>query len=152
RFEEALASYDRAVMLRPDYANAHYNRGVILNDELKRYEEALASYDRALAVQPDYAEAHYNRGVTLHELSRYQEELASYDRALRIKPDYTDARANEALCRLLIGDFERGWEGREWRWQTEHLRGAKRNFAQPVWTGREDLADQTILLHAEQGF
>ena len=57
----ALASYDRALTVRPDYAEALSNRGITLQ-ELKRFEEALASYDRALTVRPDYAEALYNRG------------------------------------------------------------------------------------------
>ena len=69
----------------------------------------MASYDRALALRPDYAEALYNRGVTLHELKRFEEALASYDRALTLRPDYAEAHQNEALCRLLIGDFGRGW-------------------------------------------
>ena len=43
----ALASYDRAVAVRPDYAEAQSNRGDALH-ALKRYDEALASYDRAL--------------------------------------------------------------------------------------------------------
>jgi tetratricopeptide (TPR) repeat protein len=57
RFEEALASYDRAVAVRPDYVQAHANRGDILNG-LERFEEALASYDRAVAIHPDFADAH----------------------------------------------------------------------------------------------
>jgi protein O-GlcNAc transferase len=52
RFEEALASYDRALTVRPDYAEALFNRGGTLH-ELKRFEEALASYDRALAANED---------------------------------------------------------------------------------------------------
>ena len=51
---EALASYDRAIALKPDYAEAHNNRGNALRD-LKRPEEALASYDRAIALKPDFA-------------------------------------------------------------------------------------------------
>ena len=69
RYDEALASYDRALSFRPDYAEALNNRGNTLH-ELKRLDEALASYDRALAVRPDDAEALNNRGVTLHELKR----------------------------------------------------------------------------------
>ena len=42
--------------MRPDYATAHTNRGLTLQ-ELNRLEEALASYESALTVQPDYAEA-----------------------------------------------------------------------------------------------
>ena len=120
RFEEALASYDRALAVRPDYAEALYNRGNTLK-ELKRFEEALASYDRALTVRPDYAEALSNRGLTLHELKRFEEALASYDRALTVRPDYAEAHWNEALLRLLTGDFSRGWVKYEWRWKNESL-------------------------------
>jgi predicted O-linked N-acetylglucosamine transferase (SPINDLY family) len=38
--------------LKPEYAEAHSNKGVTLN-ELKRYDEALAHYDRALSLKPD---------------------------------------------------------------------------------------------------
>ena len=47
--QEALASYDKAIALKPDFAAAHYNRGnalMILNSA----EEALASYDKAVAL------------------------------------------------------------------------------------------------------
>ena len=91
--DTALASYDRALALRPDHAQAHYNRGNILY-ELRRFEEAVAGYDRALALQPDHAETLSNRGNTLHELKRFEEALASYDRALLLRPDYAEAHNN----------------------------------------------------------
>ena len=59
---------------------------------------------------------------------------------------------NAAVCRLLRGDFARGCQQHEWRWETKQLRAVKRRFAQPLWTGADDLAGKTILLHAEQGF
>jgi tetratricopeptide (TPR) repeat protein len=93
RFEEALASYDRALKVRPDYPEALSNRGNTLK-ELKRFEEALAGYDRALRVRPDFVEALSNRGLALHALRRYEEALASHDRALKVRPDYTEALLN----------------------------------------------------------
>jgi Tfp pilus assembly protein PilF len=93
RLIDALASYDRALALRPDHAETLSNRGNALKD-LKRFAEALASYDGALAIRPDYAEAHYNRGITLKELKRLPEALASYDRAVAIRPDYAEAFNN----------------------------------------------------------
>jgi tetratricopeptide (TPR) repeat protein len=60
--DAALASYDRALKVQPDYPQALRNRGVTLR-VLKRFEEALASYDRALALQPDYTEALSNSDV-----------------------------------------------------------------------------------------
>ncbi len=150
RFEEALASYDRALALRPDYAEAHSNRGNALQ-QLKRFDEAVVSHDRAVTLRADLAEAHSNRGNALKELARFEDALASFERAIAMRPDLADAHFNEAMCRLLIGDFDRGWEKNEWRWGTEQLKGGKRSFSQPLWLGSDEVAGKTILLHAEQG-
>ena len=47
QFDEAFANYDRALALRPDYAEAHTNRGVTLH-ALKRFDEALQCHERAV--------------------------------------------------------------------------------------------------------
>jgi tetratricopeptide (TPR) repeat protein len=103
--DPALASFDGALTLRPDSAEALYNRGNTLR-ELKRFEEALVSYDRALTVRSDFAEAHSNRGLTLHELKRFEEALASYDRALTVRPDSAEALYNRGLTLHELKRFE----------------------------------------------
>ena len=105
RFEEAVASYDRALTLRPDYAEAHSNRGNALH-ALKRFDEALVSYDRALAVRPDDAEAHSNRAATLHELGRFEEAVVSCDRALALRPDNVDALLNRGVALNELNRFQ----------------------------------------------
>ena len=62
RFAEALADYERAIALKPAYAEAHGNRGVCL-DELAWPDEALESFRAALALQPDHADTHWNLAV-----------------------------------------------------------------------------------------
>jgi tetratricopeptide (TPR) repeat protein len=62
RLDDALASYDRAIAIKPDYAEAYSNRGVTLKD-LKRLDDALASYDRAIELKPDYANAYWNKSL-----------------------------------------------------------------------------------------
>jgi tetratricopeptide (TPR) repeat protein len=151
RYGEALASFDRALKVRPDYAAAFSNLGVTLH-EMNRFELALADYDRALRLRPDYAAALTNRGITLLELKRFEEALASFDNALKARPDFAEAHCSRALCRMLIGDFDRGWKENEWRWETEHLRKEDRNFEPPLWLGSNEIAGKTILLHGEQGF
>jgi protein O-GlcNAc transferase len=103
--EEALASYDRVLAIKPDFARAHYSRGNALC-ELNRHEEAVASYDRVLAIEPDFARALNNRGVALLELGRYAEAVASYDRALTIKPDFTRALYNRGNALLELNRHE----------------------------------------------
>jgi tetratricopeptide (TPR) repeat protein len=151
RWEEAVASCDRALALRPGFPQAHLNRANALR-ELGMFEEALESYDRAIALRPGYVEALTNRGVSLQDLKRFDEALASFSRAIAIQPDNAEAHYREAMCRLLIGDFERGWQKQEWRWKSKQLMDVRRDFAQPLWLGSDAIAGKTVLLHAEQGF
>jgi tetratricopeptide (TPR) repeat protein len=150
RSAEALASYDKALAIAPAYAEALYNRGIVLRD-LHRLIEALASFGKALSINPDHVDALNNRGVVLRALNRPVQALASYDRALSIAPDYVEAHSNRSSLRLLLGDFDRGWEEFEWRWRTQDFAPWRRDFAQPLWLGGEPLEGRTILLHAEQG-
>ncbi len=147
REHEALASYDRALAIRPLHIQALSNRGVIL-DDLRQFEAALASYDRALAVRPDYAPALANRGNSLGALRRFDEALASYDRALAIQGNFADCRFNRALLLLLLGRYAEGW--REYEWRRRLKAWVARNFAAPEWRG-EDLHGKRLLLYAEQG-
>lgn len=150
-YEAALASCDRAIALRPDFAEAYSNRGIV-ERELGRLHEALASHDRAIAINPDHAEAHSNRGIVLQELGQLDAAILSLGRAIELKPDFAEGYYNRSVARLLGGDFERGWMDYEWRWKIEHgPAGGARRFAQPLWLGRESIADRTVLLHAEQG-
>lgn len=151
QFEAALASYARALELRPALAAAYNNRGNTLR-ALQRFAEAAASYAQALELLPEDARVLSNRGVALHELALFEEELAAYAQAEASDPDLGEAQWNEALCRLLLGDFARAWPKYEWRWKTQELAAQQRHFATKLWLGRESLAGKTILLYADQGF
>ena len=88
-----MAAYNRAVVLRPDYADAYNNRGVILH-AMKRFDEALSDYGRALDLQPHYADAFLNRSATLYELRRFGEALENCDRALALRPESAEVYYN----------------------------------------------------------
>jgi hypothetical protein len=49
----------------------------------------------------------------------------------------------------MLGDFENGWKGYEYRIQTKELDIGSVQFPQPRWEGH-DLKGQRILIHAEQ--
>ena len=97
--DRALELLGKAIALKPDYAEAHYNRGLALM-HLKRPLEALASYDQAIALNPNYAEAHNNGGVALRDLNRPDDALKSFEMAITLKPDYAEAHYNRGLVLL----------------------------------------------------
>jgi protein O-GlcNAc transferase len=113
RFAEAVASYDRALALRPD-ADALRGRGHALQG-MGLLPEALASYARVLALNPQDVHALYKQGVVLNELGRTDEALAAYDRVLALDPGHVEALNNRGFVRWLnkqdypraIADLER---------------------------------------------
>ena len=110
RLTEALASYDAALAIQPNFAAAHSNRANVLKAQ-KRLNEALESYDKALAIQPDFAEALSNRGNALMEMQRFEDALASYDRALAIRPNFPGALNNRANILKILKRFEEALAG-----------------------------------------
>jgi predicted O-linked N-acetylglucosamine transferase (SPINDLY family) len=97
----------QAVALEPDYAQAHYNLGVLLYDQ-GFLTEAEASYARALAIKPDYAEAESNLGSVFLNQNRLLDAESCFRRALALKPDLEDAFSN--LLFLLNYDPDRSGE------------------------------------------
>ena len=78
--------YDQAIALKPDCAEAWFNRGNALSNT-GRSEEALRDLDQAIALKPDYAEAYVNRGHIHAAAGRYDEAVRDYDRAIAAEPD-----------------------------------------------------------------
>jgi predicted O-linked N-acetylglucosamine transferase (SPINDLY family) len=93
----------------PDYAQAHNNRGCVLNI-LLHYQAALESFDKAIALRPDYAEAHNNRGGMLNTLLQYETALENFDRAIQLKPDYAGAFDNRGNALLILKRYQEALE------------------------------------------
>ncbi|MFZ0593795.1 MAG: tetratricopeptide repeat protein [Bryobacteraceae bacterium] len=55
---EAEAYLRKAIQLKPDFADAHFELGLLYEDE-KRDSEAIAQYELAVKGQPDLLKAHY---------------------------------------------------------------------------------------------
>ncbi|MHC5757382.1 CHAT domain-containing protein [Nostoc sp.] len=98
----AIASYDQAIELQPDFSEYWFNRGLTLF-HLERFDEAITSYETATELKPDFYKAWYNRGGTLGELGYFEEAIASFDKAIEIKPDYQEAWSSKGLALLKLG-------------------------------------------------
>jgi tetratricopeptide (TPR) repeat protein len=105
QFEAALASYDRAIELKPDYAHALCNRGVVLA-ALQRTDAALESYDRALALDPGDAIAHYNRAVLLQQRKQWEAARAAYQRTLQLNAGFFHAHFNLGAVHMQLRQWD----------------------------------------------
>jgi len=93
KLEEAIDAYQKALSIKPDYAEAQNNIANALQAKW-RLEEAIQAYTKALSIKPDYAEAHSNMGNTLHKQGKLKDAIEAYKKALSIKPDYAEAWNN----------------------------------------------------------
>jgi len=93
---EAIAHFDAAVQLKPDYAAAHNNLGIAYY-RLGRPVESMEYFKRALGFQPDFAEAHLNLGNTLVQAGRLPEAIEHYRQAIRLTPTLAEAHNNLAM-------------------------------------------------------
>lgn len=150
RHGEAVAGYESCLAMAPDHVDALFNRSLVLH-QLNRTADALDGYDRVLALKPDHTEAVFGRGVALQACGRHRQAQDDYGRACELQPQHERAHLNRSLCALLLGDFDTGWPGYEWRFcQTEQV-APIRDFGVPRWQGDPEIRGKTILLHAEQG-
>ena len=84
--EASIASYEKAIEIKPDKHEAWSNRGVSL-DDLGRKEEAIESYDKAIEFKPDYANAFYNRACCHSLIGNLEVALEDLTIAFRLEPE-----------------------------------------------------------------
>lgn len=107
KITEALDRYDEAIRIKPDYADAYYNRGNAYA-RLISHQTAIENYNKAISLKPDYVQAYLARGNTHARLGNYQPAIENYNAAIQMMPDNADAYINRAFVSLNTGDKESG--------------------------------------------
>ncbi|HUS09076.1 MAG TPA: tetratricopeptide repeat protein [Pyrinomonadaceae bacterium] len=94
--EKAAETFEQAIKLDPDLAEAHFRLGLAY-DSMGKEQEAEAAYKKAIDVYKKYvdendndAEAHYNMGQAYAGLHLYTEAVRKYRQATRLKDDDAD--------------------------------------------------------------
>ena len=114
--EKAIDAYSKAIGLRPDFAGAYNNRGV-LKVALGRFEEAIDDYGEAILLKPEaldraaegtrlgrsYAAAHFNRAVVNAHLKRVDRARPDLQAAIALMEGGGDeaSRAAEDVLKQL---------------------------------------------------
>jgi tetratricopeptide (TPR) repeat protein/S1-C subfamily serine protease len=93
KWELALADYNKAIAISPDYAKAYNNRGAVYNDQ-KKWDLALADFNKVIAINPKLAYLYNNRGAVYNDQKKWDLALADYNKAIAINPDYAEAYYN----------------------------------------------------------
>jgi len=138
QLDAAKRSYEQAIRLKKDYAEAMNNVGTVYYSR-KSYRRAISWYDKAIKLSPTTASFYSNLGVAYFSRKQYDRATDSFQNALRLNPNVFEERSNYGTTLQ-----ERNVEERA----TFHFYLAKM-YAQG---GRNELALQYLRKALEEGF
>ena len=104
-YQDALADYDVALRLQPDYADALYNRGYIYalqNDT----DKALDDFSNAIRLQPTNEVFYNGRGIVYTTKQEYPQALADLSQSIQLKPDFVAAYLNRGNVYKDLKDYD----------------------------------------------
>lgn len=148
RFDLAISCYHRGLEASPEDLALRSNLANALKN-LHRLDESIKLHQQVIAEKPDDTQALMNYACALRNAGRFEEALQQLDRAQGLEPDNAGVEWERAQNLLYLGRYEQAWPAYEARWRTGEL--PVREFPCPQWQG-EKLENQTILVHAEQGY
>ncbi|HMD79665.1 MAG TPA: tetratricopeptide repeat protein, partial [Anaerolineales bacterium] len=103
---EAIALYNKALSINPDYADAIYERGYN-NLVLGNYEAAVSDFLVARDLGLDGEYTYWNLGWTYYLMGRFDDAIEANNVILNSNPSIIGMRSNQALNYLAKGDLER---------------------------------------------
>jgi tetratricopeptide (TPR) repeat protein len=104
--DRAIADYNEAIRLDPNYAAPYYNWGEIYLDR-NDADHAITEFDQSIRVDPKYARAYAGRALAYLKKGDFDRSLADADEAVRLDPKLGDAFASRANVYMLKGDYVR---------------------------------------------
>jgi tetratricopeptide (TPR) repeat protein len=96
--EEAVATYGKALEIKPDDAGMHNNLALALARQ-KKFPEARAELEKAAALDPaNGGRYYYNLGAILTNISQPDPAMESFRKAIELDPNYADAHYQLAVA------------------------------------------------------
>jgi len=104
RHEEAIATYETCIRMRPKAPWPHHNMGLIYAAKAQ-YEQAANCFHEALEHAPNLTPALANLGVVLFQQQQFDAALSTLNRALELGGESADLLANRGAVTAALGNM-----------------------------------------------
>lgn len=119
----AIEDFTRAILYKPDYKHAFYNRGTARKELGKEIKDttllilALNDFDKAIELDEYFVEAYHNRAMARENMADYIGDLkrrntymnialADYDKTLELDDAYENAIVNRGVVKGKLGRLD----------------------------------------------
>ena len=100
----AIADFDKAIKIDPEYAEAYYCRGLAKNYFLD-YAGSITDFGKAIEMDPESKKAFENGDIgTNYQLEDYAGAIADFDMAIKINPKHSKAYYSRGLIKIYFQD------------------------------------------------
>lgn len=103
--EGAIDDYTQAIMIKPTYDTAYYNRGVV-KAHIGRYKDAILDYNEVVKINPYYAKAYYSRANSKKHMGDKKGALKDYNKAIELSPAIVEPYINQGVLKSEMGNNE----------------------------------------------
>jgi tetratricopeptide (TPR) repeat protein len=93
-YNEAMAEFQKAIMIKLDYAEAHNNLGVIYRTK-GLYDNAIDEFQMAIRFKPKFSIAYYNLARAYSQKNEKQKSIESLKQAIHLNRKFIDFASNE---------------------------------------------------------
>jgi protein O-mannosyl-transferase len=104
-FSKAIECYNKAIVLKPDFAPAHYNLGIVLFKS-HQTNEAMDQFREAIRLDTSDARGFYNYAMALNRTGQRDQAILQGEKAVSLDPDYIDAHMYLAIMLSADGRLE----------------------------------------------
>lgn len=106
--KEAINAFDKAIKLKPDFADAFNLKGATFA-QLRRFEEALRVYEKAIELMPSNDELVYRKGLMLLRLRQYEKAVAVFNQVLKLNTRHYIALIDKGMTPDDVGQRQRSY-------------------------------------------
>lgn len=111
-YRRGISEFTKAINLKPDYANAHFNRAELFF-ELEEYAKAHDDYSKAIQLNPNDAQYFNSRGHCAFMIEDFDSAIADYTTSSEMATDNAVYRTDLADAYHFMGEWEEA--AREYR-------------------------------------
>ena len=105
RVGESVAEYEKAISIKPDFADPYNNLGFIYY-ERGEIDKAISAYKRALGIKPHFAKVHNNLGAAYLKKGMVDEAWSEFAKALKYNHRLAESHIGMGVILVKKGELD----------------------------------------------